>query len=118
MDAEMAVQEKMRLLNEEKMVEKVALEEKNKELVSLMAENMKKEADAKAYGVSAVMKSVSNIDPKIVQALTSRGMEPAQIIALAFQDLAGSADKIGQLNISPDLLQELLKERQTDGATE
>ena len=118
MDAESAVQEKMRKLNEEKMAEKVALEKKNKELVSLMAENMKKEADAKAYGVSATMKAVSNIDPKIVQTLTSRGMEPAQIIALAFQDLAGSANKIGQLNISPDLLQELLKERQADGAFE
>lgn len=116
MDAERAVQEKMRLLNEEKMAAKIALEEKNKELVTLVSENMTKEADAKAYGVSAVMKAVSNIDPKIIQALTSGGMQPAQIIAMAFQDLAGSADKIGQLNISPDLLQELLKERNIHGA--
>ena len=83
----------------------------NKELVLLAAENMKKEADAKAYSVSATMKAVSNIDPKIVQALTSVGMDPSQLIALAFQELAGSADKIGQLNISPDMLQELLKKR-------
>ncbi|MCF7958723.1 MAG: SPFH domain-containing protein, partial [Phycisphaerae bacterium] len=49
------------------------------------------------------------INPKIVQALTSSGMQPAQLIAMAFQELAGSAEKIGQLNISPDMLQELLK---------
>jgi regulator of protease activity HflC (stomatin/prohibitin superfamily) len=111
MDAERAVQEKKRLLNEEKMAEKIALEQKNKELVLLAAENMKKEADAKAYSVSATMKAVSNIDPKIVQAMTSVGMDPSQLIALAFQELASSADKIGQLNVSPELLQELLKKR-------
>lgn len=112
MDAERAVQEKCRILNEEKMAEKIALEQKNEELVSLAAENMKKEADAKAYGVSATMKAVADIDPKIVQALMNVGMEPAQLIASAFQELAGNADKIGQLNVSPDMLQELLKQRQ------
>jgi len=111
MDAERAVQEKKRMLNEEKMAEQIALEQKNKELVLLASENIKKEADAKAYSVSATMKAVSNIDPKIVQALTSVGMDPSQLIALAFQELAGSADKIGQLNISPDMLQQLLKKR-------
>jgi hypothetical protein len=35
-------------------------------------------------------------------------MEPRQLIALAFKDLAGHAEKIGQLNVSPDLLRELL----------
>lgn len=112
MDAERAVQEKRRVLNEEKMAEKIALEQKNEELVAIATENMKREADAKAYGISATMKAVADINPKIVQALTSTGMEPAQIIAMAFQELAGSADKIGQLNISPDMLQELLKQRQ------
>lgn len=112
MEAERAVQEKARLLNEEKMAEKISLEQKNKELVLLAAENMKKEADAKAYSVSATMKAVADINPKIVQALTSAGMDSSQLIALAFQELAGSAEKIGQLNVSPDMLQELLKKRQ------
>jgi hypothetical protein len=111
MDGERAVQEKKRILNEERMAEKIALEQKNKELVSLAAENTKRQADAKAYSVSVTMKAVSDIDPKIVQALASVGMEPAQLIALAFQELAASADKIGQLNVSPDMLQELLKQR-------
>ena len=42
------------------------------------------------------------------EALASTGMKPEQLIAFAFQELAGKADKIGQLNISPDLLRELL----------
>jgi hypothetical protein len=111
MDAERAVQEKRRMLNEEKMAEKIALEQKNKELVTLAAENVKKEAEAKAYSVSATMKALSNTDPKIVQALTSVGMEPAQLVALAFQELASGADKIGELNISPELLRELMRKK-------
>jgi hypothetical protein len=35
-------------------------------------------------------------------------MEASQLVALAFRDLASSAEKIGQLNVSPDLLSELL----------
>lgn len=111
MDAERAVQEKLRLLNEEKMAEKISLEQKNKELVALAAENTKKEAEAKAYGVSAVMNAFSNADPKIVQALTSVGMEPGQLVASAFQQLASGAEKIGELNISPALLRELLRRK-------
>jgi hypothetical protein len=38
------------------------------------------------------------------------GMRPEQLVAAAFQELAERADKIGQLNISPDLLRELLGE--------
>jgi hypothetical protein len=35
-------------------------------------------------------------------------MKPEQLIAFAFQELAGKAEKIGQLNITPDLLRELM----------
>jgi hypothetical protein len=38
-------------------------------------------------------------------------MKPEQLIAVAFQDLANRADKIGELNISPDLLRELMVQR-------
>lgn len=109
MDAERAVQEKERLLKEEKMAANISLEEKNKELVGLTVENAKVEADAKAYSVSAVMGSVSKIDPKVLNALASIGMDPSQLIALSFRELAESAAKIGELNISPDLLRELTK---------
>jgi regulator of protease activity HflC (stomatin/prohibitin superfamily) len=109
MDAERAVQEKERLLKEEKMAANISLEEKNKELVGLTVENAKVEADAKAYSLSAVMGSVSKIDPKVLNALASIGMDPSQLIALSFRELAESAAKIGELNISPDLLRELTK---------
>jgi hypothetical protein len=54
------------------------------------------------------MKALEGVDSKVLQALASVGMQSDQLVALAFQGLAERADKIGQLNISPDLLRELL----------
>ena len=58
--------------------------------------------------MSSTMKALGSADPKILQALASTSMKPEQLIAYAFQELAGKAEKIGQLNISPDLLRELM----------
>ena len=44
-------------------------------------------------------------------ALANNSMKPEQLIAVAFQEIAGKADKIGELNISPDLLRELLRQQ-------
>lgn len=108
MDAERAVQEKKRQLMHEEMMGKISLEEKNKELVILLAENSKKESDARGYSIEAVVKGLSGVDAKVLQSLASVGMDPSQLIAQAFRDLAQSANKIGQLNVSPDLLRTLI----------
>jgi hypothetical protein len=108
MDAERAVQEKEGLLKKEVLESNIGLEERRKSLVALASENAKAEADARAYGVSSTMKALGSADAKILQALAGASMKPEQLIAFAFQELAGKADKIGQLNISPDLLRELM----------
>ncbi len=108
MDAERAVQEKRRKMLQEDMAGRISLEEKNKDLVLLATENTRQEADAKAYGVAAAMKAFGGADPKVLQALASVGMDPGQLVALAFRELAEGAQKIGELNISPELLRELL----------
>jgi len=101
MDAERAVQEKQFEIREAEMASKIKLEEQNKELVVLTAENAKSEADVKAYSVGELLKAVASVDPKVLQAIASSGMSPDQLISQAFQDLAGNATKIGELNISP-----------------
>jgi regulator of protease activity HflC (stomatin/prohibitin superfamily) len=111
MEAERAVQEKKHLVEKEALEANIGLEDRRKSLVALAAENAKAEADARAYGVSCTMKALGTADARILQALASTGMKPEQLIAFAFQELAGKADKIGQLNISPDLLRELLAPR-------
>jgi hypothetical protein len=108
MDAERAVQEKKHLLEREALDASIGREKTRQDLVGLAAANARTEADARAYGVASTMQALSSADPKILQALATSGMRPEQLIAFAFQELAGKADKIGQLNISPDLLRELM----------
>jgi hypothetical protein len=108
MEAERAVQEKKHVVQKEALEANIGMEDRRKNLVALAAENAKAEADARAYGISSTMKALGSVDSRILQALASTGMKPEQLIAFAFQELAGNADKIGQLNISPDLLRELL----------
>jgi regulator of protease activity HflC (stomatin/prohibitin superfamily) len=109
MEAERAVQEKHHQVRREALEASIGMEAQRKDLVTLSAENARAEADARAYGVSATMKALGSVDARILQALASTGMKPEQMIAFAFQELAGKAEKIGQLNISPDLLRELMK---------
>lgn len=111
MEAEKSIQQKKREISEAEMAARIALEEKNKDLVALATENARQEADTKAYGISAMMKAISETDPKVLQSLASVGMDPSQLVAFAFKELAESANKIGQLNISPELLRELLAKR-------
>ena len=108
MEAEKAVQEKQHELQASELQAQVVREKKREELVTHSAENAKKEADAKAYTLGAVMGSLAAVDPRVLQALASIGMQPNQLVALAFQGLAERADKIGELNISPELLRELM----------
>src|SRR5712691_7543862 len=111
MEANRAVQEKKHLVEKEALEANIGLEDRRKSLVTLAAENAKAEADARAYGVSTTMKALGSADTKILQALATTGMKPEQLIAFAFQELAAKADKIGQLNISPDLLRELMNHK-------
>jgi len=108
MEAKKAIQAQKHKLKESKMNSKIIIEEKNSKLVDLAMVNAKKESDAKAYALEVLMKSLENVDTKTIQAITSSGMSPDQLIAQSFQDLANSSQKIGQLNITPDLLKELL----------
>ena len=109
MEADRAVQEKKYLMEKEALEADIGLEDRRKKFVELEATNARAEADARAYGVSATMKALGTTDARILQALASTSMKPEQLIAFAFQELAGKAEKIGELNISPDLLRELMK---------
>lgn len=110
MEAQKAVQQKEREIREAQMAADIALEQQNKELVELATANAREESDAKAYAVQAMITAMANVDPKIIQSLTNVGMDASQLVAQAFRDLAEGADKIGQLNVSPDLLRELLNQ--------
>lgn len=108
MEAEASIRRKKQELRDMEMDADIALEEKRKSFVAKNAENIKTIADAEAHKVAAVMQAIEKADPRIVQALSAAGMQPGQLIAQAFVGIAERADKIGQFNMSPDLLQALL----------
>jgi hypothetical protein len=91
------------------MVADIALEGKRKDFVGLNAGNTRTLADAEAYRVGALMKIFEGVDTRVIQALAAAGMQPGQLIAQAFTGIAEKAEKIGQLNVSPDLLSQLME---------
>ena len=109
MEAKRAVAEKARTIEREDLEGRIALEERRALLVEQAAANARTEADARAYALAAVMDVMAKVEPRVLEAVASTGMGPEQLIARAFQGLAERADKIGELNISPDLLGRLLR---------
>jgi len=71
-------------------------------------ENDRKEADSRAYALEATLKPVRDVDWRTLMMITGNGVDPQATIALAFQEMASNAQKIGELNISPDLLRTLI----------
>ncbi len=108
MDAERAVQERQHELQRLAMESRIQLEQKNKEFVALSSENARTEADVRSYAAASMMKALEGVDARKLQALAVAGMEPSQLVAMALQEIAGRADKIGELNLAPDLLRELM----------
>lgn len=111
LEAEQAELSKRQAIRDQEMAGRIAMEEKNKGLTALRSDNARTEADAKAYAVAAAMKALQDIDPRVLQALMVGQADPGVLIAQAFQGLAANAERIGELNISPDLLQQLTRER-------
>ncbi len=109
MEAEQAVQAKRHQLEENQMSFNITLEKQKSALTALSVENLKAEADAKAYAAAKMMDVFNSVNPTALQSLASVGMAPETLIALAFRGIAEKAEKIGELNISPDLLNSLLK---------
>ncbi len=110
LEAQRAVQARTNQMKEEQILAEIALEEKRKELVALAAQNAREEADAKAYALAAVMRALAGVDPAVIASLASVGMEPGKLVALAFEGIARNAERIGQLNVTPDLLREIVGE--------
>ncbi|MDH5211388.1 MAG: SPFH domain-containing protein [Betaproteobacteria bacterium] len=108
LDTEIAVGQKKNEFRHAEMAASVALEEKRKEFVARNAHNTRTLAEAEAHRLGAVMQALESADPRIVQALAAAGMQPNQLIAQAFGGIAEKAERIGQLNVSPELLQSLL----------
>jgi len=109
LNTEVAVQTKQREIEETRLSGQIALEEQRRQFVTTEAENSRVRADAQAYAVEATLKPLTSLDAKALQVLAARNIDPRLLVAMAFQEIAANATKVGNLNISPDLLQTLLE---------
>jgi hypothetical protein len=109
MEAEASVRRKKNQLRQAEMEADIAVENRRSQFVRINADNTKTTAEADAHRIGAVVKALEQADPRIVQALAAMGMQPSQLIAQAFGGIAERAERIGQLNLTPDLLQSLMK---------
>jgi hypothetical protein len=108
LNTEVAVQAKQREIEETRLAGQIALEQERRQLVETEAVNSKTRADAQAYAVEATIRPLTTLDPKALQVLAARSVDPRLMVAMAFQEIAANATKVGNLNISPDLLESLL----------
>ena len=108
METDVVKQENEQKLNEMEMNANILLEEKKQELIEIQVMNEKKEADIKEYALNAVLKPYQELDWKVLTAMNQKGGDPGNNIALAFRELAENAEKIGNLNISPELLETIV----------
>ncbi|KAB2889898.1 MAG: SPFH domain-containing protein [Kofleriaceae bacterium] len=108
LNTELAVETKKKEIREKKMAADIAVEEQRAALIARQVENDKQAADSRAYALEATLAPLRQADWKTLMAVSSSGADPRLMIALAFRELAENAEKIGELNMSPDLLKSLL----------
>jgi hypothetical protein len=108
LNTEIAVEEKKRQIRETQMAAEIAVEEQRSALIGRRVENERKDADSRAYTLTETLKPLRDLDWKTLMMLGGKGADPRAMIAMAFQEMADNAQKIGELNVSPDLLKSLI----------
>ena len=112
MESDVQKSDNQRKLREMKLDADISVENQRKSLIEQKTENDKKEAETKGYVLETTLKPYRDMDWKTLTALNNNA-DPRFNISLAFRELAENADKIGNLNISPDLLDSILNEKGT-----
>ena len=110
MEAEVQKADSDRKLREMKVQADIAVEKQRELLIEQKTANERKEAETQGFVIETTLKPYKDIDWKTLTALNNNP-DPRFNIALAFRELAENADKIGNLNISPELLESLLNDK-------
>ncbi len=108
LNTELAVQEKQRQIRETQIGADIAVEERRTALIERRSANEREDADARGYALRATLEPLRTVDWRTLMAVQPGGGDPRLMIALAFRELAENAAKIGELNVTPDLLRSLI----------
>jgi regulator of protease activity HflC (stomatin/prohibitin superfamily) len=108
LNTEITVEEKKRQIRETQMAAEIAVEEQRAQLIDRRVENEHKDADSRAYTLTKTLKPLRDLDWKTLMMLGGKKADAKTMVALAFQEIAENAQKIGELNVSPNLLRSLI----------
>lgn len=95
-------------LEQERMESRIALEERSRALVAAEVENQHRRSQEQADAMAALMQVFETVRPEVLEALTMGGMDPRTLIARAFVEIGENAQRIGNLNVTPELLENLM----------
>ena len=108
METDIAKAENDRKLREMKIAADIEVEAQRKTLIDLESDNDRKKADTQAYKLQKTLEQYKDIDWKKLMALQGN-MDAKDQIAVAFRELAENSQSINNLNITPDLLNNLME---------
>lgn len=109
-ETEVQKAENDRKLRELKVQADISIENQRKQLLEQKSANERKEAETQGYILETTLKPYKELDWKILTALNNN-TDTRFNVSLAFRELAENAGKIGNLNISPELLDSLLSDK-------
>lgn len=107
MQTDVLKEENKRKIRQMQIEADIAIETQQKELIAIQSANQEKMADTKEHLLRASLAPYKEMDWKKIMAIRNDGTARNDI-AIAFRELAQQADKIGTLNITPDLLNNLV----------
>ena len=93
----------------ERLEAEIHAENQRQDLVLLNVENARQESDSEAYAISARMNAFKELPVENLKAMALANMQSDQLMALAFESMAQNADKIGELNIGPEVFSHMMK---------
>lgn len=106
---EASMQEKRQALATDRLAADIDLEKQREALVAARSENARQEAELTAYALEQSLAPLRTMELAKLEVLAAGAGDPRRQIALAIKELATNAQKVGQLNLSPDLLTALME---------
>jgi hypothetical protein len=110
-EADLAIEGKQQEVHQLEMSGEIRLEKERTNLVSTRSQNARLEADSQAYALLASLKPFQDMKPEVLEMLAVQSADPRLMVSAAFKEIARNAAKIGVLNVSPELLEQLTRDR-------
>ncbi len=110
LETENVVARRRRQIRETEMEAEIAVEQQRSQLVETRVDNETKEAEARGAALNAILQPVRDVDWRTLLAMQGHA-DASTLISSAFDQLAQKAEKIGNLNISPELLESLVRHK-------